>query len=708
MASFFKHAPHWKETKSRDSGDEHEEQSLTTLLDESQRADLIVLISQISESMRKVVFDNFEISHHSATESPNSDVQEASESPADPQPTHDKHHQSGFGRPGLDPKSEEALIYFDDWRDSVLLRVGEVVNKHDGTTKQDSRASKSNQQPQDLPDPSEEAVSQIQERYSSVETSLGQLPRAHKLVVLHALLLLLLSLKHYSAHSRVLLLHVTSSLGLSLKDLNDDEAKVARGLLNAAVMSADEETKKKADDNRNTRKWKVGFATVAGAALIGVTGGLAAPLVAAGLGTIMGGLGLGGTIAAGYLGALASSGVVVGGLFGAYGGKMTGQMMDRYAREVEDFAFIPTHGVSRDFKVEKDAAKQDHRLRVTIGITGWATEEDDMVVPWRVIRPDSEVFALRWEYEALLNLGNSIRALVTAGVWMIAKSQILSRTILAGIMSAVMLPVGLVKLARIAANPFSVAISRADKAGEVLADALINKAQGERPVTLIGYSLGSRVIYSCLRSLSRRRAYGLIETAILMGSPVPADSNDWQIMRSVVSGRLVNIFSENDAVLALLYRATSVQVGIAGLEPIKHVSSVENVDLSETIDGHLRYQFLLGKILQDIGFEEIDDAELRKEQSAMLAQDEAIERERAENERKREKKRPLQANKPTSNDESDGEEEQKDMNYITLIDEEEEKEMEQEVNQRTRDQMMHRKMKNLDLYASKKDNGVRH
>src|ERR1700730_11851364 len=108
MASFFKHAPHWQETKSRDSGDE-QEQSLTTLLDESQRADLIVLISQISESMRKVVFENFEISHDSAAESPSSDVQEASESSADPQPTHDKHHQSGFGRPGLDPKSKEAL-----------------------------------------------------------------------------------------------------------------------------------------------------------------------------------------------------------------------------------------------------------------------------------------------------------------------------------------------------------------------------------------------------------------------------------------------------------------------------------------------------------------------------------------------------------------------------------------------------------------------
>ena len=47
----------------------------------------------------------------------------------------------------------------------------------------------------------------------------------------------------------------------------------------------------KADDNQSSRKWKVGLASVAGAALIGVTGGLAAPLVAAGIGSVMGGLG---------------------------------------------------------------------------------------------------------------------------------------------------------------------------------------------------------------------------------------------------------------------------------------------------------------------------------------------------------------------------------------------------------------------------------
>ncbi|KAK5057161.1 hypothetical protein LTR16_010548, partial [Cryomyces antarcticus] len=157
-------------------------------------------------------------------------------------------------------------------------------------------------------------------------------------------------------------------------------------------MSAEEETKKKAEENAGSRKWKVGLASVAGAAIIGVTGGLAAPLLAAGVGSVMGGLGLGATAAAGYLGTVASSTVIVGGLFGAYGGRMTGQMMDQYAKEVEDFAFIPVVDHHRPRKIEKE----HRRLRVAIGISGWLTEKDEVVEPWKVLGKGQEAFALRW------------------------------------------------------------------------------------------------------------------------------------------------------------------------------------------------------------------------------------------------------------------------------------------------------------------------
>jgi Protein of unknown function (DUF726) len=73
-------------------------------------------------------------------------------------------------------------------------------------------------------------------------------------------------------------------------------------------------------------------------------GGLAAPLVAAGLGSLLGGIGLGGTVAAGYLGGMAASAPLVGSLFGAYGGRLTGEMMNRYSKEVSICSISSTKG----------------------------------------------------------------------------------------------------------------------------------------------------------------------------------------------------------------------------------------------------------------------------------------------------------------------------------------------------------------------------
>ncbi|RAH66586.1 DUF726 domain protein [Aspergillus aculeatinus CBS 121060] len=583
---------------------------LTTILDRPQRADLTVLVAEAIEQMRNGIVANFHVAPPAIQEtthdfSKHEEDEEDTDSLFDPLEHHED--ESSNDRAPSEVKTStkdlqleaKALAGFDDWRDTVLLRIGEV---------------------------------KLREVYPPVETPLVHLPRAKKLLILHSLLLLMLSLEHYNARSRVLMLYVSSSLDLDVKILNRDEVKVARGLLDTALQLSQAEAKEPGKHRDSSRKWKVGIASVAGAALIGITGGLAAPLVAAGLGTVLGGLGLGATAAAGYLGALAGSGVIVGGLFGAYGGRMTGRMVDKYAREVDDFAFLPIRGTHRRSEDEREAAENDHMLRVTIGISGWVTEEDNYVVPWKVIGSDSEVFGLRWERKPLMKLGNAMNYLVTSAAWA-AGSQVLSRTIFAQIMSAVMLPLGLLKVARVADNPFSVAKARADKAGEALADALISKVQGERSVTLIGYSMGSRVIFSCLQTLAKRQAFGLVESAVLMGSPTPSNAPHWRRLRSVVSGRLVNVYSENDAVLALLYRTSSLQLGVAGLQPVQSVSGVENVDASDFISGHLRYQFLVGRILGVVGLESIDADEVAREEAALEVKDRKQEQERLHNER---------------------------------------------------------------------------
>jgi len=182
--------------------------------------------------------------------------------------------------------------------------------------------------------------------YDVIETKILPFEEPKRVLILHCLLLLLLSLEQYTAHSRVLLLHIASNLELETDLLADHEKSVAQGLLATAAsqMDAEETAKKQASNDAASRRWKVGLAAVGGAVLIGVTGGLAAPLLAAGLGTVMGGLGLG--VVSTYLGALAGSSVLVGSLFGAYGAKMTGRLMEQYAKEVEDFEFVPVQGMA--------------------------------------------------------------------------------------------------------------------------------------------------------------------------------------------------------------------------------------------------------------------------------------------------------------------------------------------------------------------------
>lgn len=619
-------------------------QDLTTILDRSQRGDLTILVALIAKDMRSGIQRNFQTqvlnSNSPPTDQP---AQRATNEKTTPNSAFPPANESGYGdeKPWFGDSSAEnkeaaasALSFFDDWRDSLLLRVGEVVNQ-DYEGLEEGGSDSQDLETQDVPvEVNERSLDKLRKIYPPTDTPLVDLPKAKKLLILHSLLLLVLSLEHYNGLSRVLMLRVASSLGLDVKLLNDNETKVARGLLDMALKQpSNAESEEQAKKNDVARKVKVGIASVAGAVLIGVTGGLAAPLVAAGLGTVMGGLGLGATAVAGYLGALAGSGVIVGGLFGAYGGRMTGRMMDKYAREVEDFAFIPLRGPRRRSENEKEAAQEDHRLRVTIGITGWAEDAADLVVPWRVVGSESEVFALRWELETLLRLGNAMSALVTSAAWTFAGREVLSKTIFASIMSAVMLPMGLAKVASVADNPFSVAKARSDKAGVVLADALINKVQGERPVNLIGYSLGSRVIFSCLQTLAKRRAYGLVESVILMGSPTPSNTEHWRRMRSVVSGRLVNVYSENDGVLALLYRTSSLQFGVAGLQPVEGLPGVENLDASSVISGHLRYQYLLGRLLNVVGLQGIDFYEASRGEAALAAQDQWEEEQRRKNER---------------------------------------------------------------------------
>jgi hypothetical protein len=216
----------------------------------------------------------------------------------------------------------------------------------------------------------------------------------------------------------------------------------------------------------------------------------------------------------------------------------------------------------------------------------------------------------------MLRLGNSLQDVLFNYAWDGLTYTVMSRTML-GALYAGLWPLGLIKLASVLDNPFSVALARADKAGKVLAHALIDGVQGKRPVTLMGYSVGARVIYACLLELAEQHAFGLVESVVLMGAPAPSDSTQWTQIRSVVAARVVNIYSTEDYVLGYLYRSTKLEFGVAGLDAVKGIHGIENVDMSKLVSGHDRYRYLAGKILVNIGFGDINFDKVNEQERAL-------------------------------------------------------------------------------------------
>ncbi|KAI0465715.1 DUF726-domain-containing protein [Xylaria cf. heliscus] len=612
----------------------NEPDAIRVVLNMARRKAFYSLVSEIITYMRsQLELRDPEGSSGASVPNPSPYSMSNGDGSASPSAFHSEGNSEASGRPpfhspGLVRLRRATLRHFDTWRTETLRALKGVAAKADDekilearrrrSEKLSAKAAAEPTRGEDLlvfdsstttttsssSQPEEDSqerreLEAFQALYHPIPTRLSTIPLRDREEVLSATMLLLLSAGKYSAYARTLLCYLSSALEIPPSRLDAEEAAIATTLVQTAQkataeaqagMSADVEAAKRREEGRAGRLWKVGLASVAGAAIVGVTGGLAAPVVAAAVGGLMGSVGLGGL--AGFLGLFWMNGALVGALFGAFGAKMTGEMADRYAREVEDFKFLP---LGAD-------AEEARRLRVTIGVNGWLETSDDVVRPWRALGPGTEAFALRYEMRSLLALGTQLRALVGSAAWGLVRAELLKRTVLATVQGALW-PVLLLSSASGLDNPFTLARNRSDKAGRVLADALANRVQGERAVTLVGYSLGARVVYSCLRALAERGCFGVVDTVVLIGAPVPSSPEHWGIMRSVVAGKLFNVHSENDYILGFLYRGTSLQLGIAGLQAVGgNIEGVVDLDLSEEVHGHLRYPRLIPQILHRCGF----------------------------------------------------------------------------------------------------------
>ncbi|KAL4939858.1 hypothetical protein BDV06DRAFT_29532 [Aspergillus oleicola] len=479
------------------------------------------------------------------------------------------------------PKKPRSSTTSSDWKDNRSSLSTEIV-----------RSSEPNSPP---PYNQEEGVPEVQDP-SELPTS-AKIDIDIRWTVLCDLFLVLISDSSYDSRSRTLLEKVGASMEVSWLQISKFEKRVIDALemqeeAEKETWDESEHMEKRRKSALKTKYMIMGLATVGGGLVIGLSAGLLAPVIGAGLAAGFTTIGVGGTSA--FLGGAGGTALI------ASGATLTGSTIGlrashRRTGAVQTFEYRPLHN--------------NKKFNLIVTVSGWMTGNvDDVRLPYSTVDPImGDIYSVLWEPEMLKSMGETINILATEALTQ-GLQQVLGSTILTALMASLQLPLVLTKLSYLIDNPWNVSLARATAAGLILADSLIDRNLGKRPVTLLGYSLGSRVIFSCLKELAHKGAFGLVQNVYLFGSPVVANKDDYLKARSVVSGRFVNGYSSNDWILGYLFRATSGGImRVAGLAPVEGIRGLENVDVTKLVNGHMEYRAAIPRLLKHVGWEVLSE-----------------------------------------------------------------------------------------------------
>lgn len=237
----------------------------------------------------------------------------------------------------------------------------------------------------------------------------SQLPSSQKIdidlrwTVLCDLFLLLIADSIYDSRSRRLLENVGNSLKVPWLDICRFEKRVTDSL--EMQEAANKETWDEAEHMENRRKlalkrryMMMGLATVGGSLVIGLSAGLLAPVIGAGLAagfTTIGVAGTSGFLAGAGGTALITSGAVV------TGGTIAVRASNRRTGAVRTFEYRPLHN--------------NKRVNLIVTISGWMNGKvDDVRLPYSTIDPImGDMYSVLWEPEMLQSMGDTINILAT-------------------------------------------------------------------------------------------------------------------------------------------------------------------------------------------------------------------------------------------------------------------------------------------------------
>lgn len=414
----------------------------------------------------------------------------------------------------------------------------------------------------------------------------------------------------YNTRTRETLFAVAGSFLLESEAIRMWERSIGEMLHGHEAMG-----ESRASVSHNTRvsqRVKIGLGALGGAVILGVTGGLAFPVlasIASGVGAALTGVGLGvvGAVFAStslVLGSISIAGAVA--LFGITGGSlMTYKLANRFGSlDVADFRFK---------RLSRAPDSGDHSidaLEIVCCVSGYLRTTRDFVDPWNCIRRHNggltDPYALQWERNNLANLGSVFIKLLSSELASALTSMYVQASLGAVSVTAT-LPISVISIMADSDNIFHVCDNRAKQAGEALAEVITNEDLGTRPFTLIAYSMGAVAVFSCLEILANKGHFSCIQNVILMGAPVPCtflldgQRTPWLKARSVVAGRFINVFSKKDLLLQFMCRYIQWTIQVAGLTEVRE-GGIENVDASDIIQAHSDYPGNIDLILSKIGY----------------------------------------------------------------------------------------------------------
>ena len=120
-------------------------------------------------------------------------------------------------------------------------------------------------------------------------------------------------------------------------------------------------------------------------------------------------------------------------------------------------------------------------------------------------------------------------------------------------------------------------------------------------ITLMGHSLGARVIFNTLFQLLNSKTK--VDNIILLGGAANNDKVNWSDVSHAVSKNIYNFYSKKDMVLKNLYQLTMLDtpIGLSKIKifKIKELKSVKihNINVSSIITGHNEYKPKLEELL---------------------------------------------------------------------------------------------------------------